>query len=47
MPTSDNPNFMRVWRTIVGFVEMYLTGGVSVLEVPDNLSLLIGGSYGL
>jgi len=36
MPTSDNPNFMRVWRTILGFVEMYLTGGQPVSEVPDK-----------
>ena len=36
MPTSENLKFMRVWRTILGFVEMYLTGGQPVSEVPDK-----------
>jgi hypothetical protein len=27
---------MRVWRTILGFVEMYLTGGQPVSEVSDK-----------
>lgn len=47
MPTSDDLFFVRVWRTILGFVEMYLTGRLSVSEVPDKPGVASGQSSAL